>query len=819
MQKFLIGVVVCVLGTLWVQPVPPASAETLTYQTPPKALADLVNAPLTPSVSVSPDRTRMLVMERPALPSIAEMAEPELRIGGVRLKPRTNGPSRGWTLTRLIVRDIASGEETPITGVPEGLRLDDATWSPDGKWVAFTTTSDNDIHLWVADTGNGKAKRILDRRLNAALANAFVWLSDSRTLIATTVPKDRGAPPEAPLVPTGPIVQENMGGKSPARTYQDLLKNPHDEALFTYYLTSQLVRVSVEGKSTEIGPAGIISDLEPAPNGEYLLVETMHTPFSYLVPYYRFPKRVEIWNLKGDAIHQIADLPRMESVPIAYGSVPTGPREYTWRPDQPATIYWAEAQDGGDAGAEAEIRDAVFMLAAPFDAPPTQLVQLAQRYWTISWAENGTAFAWEWWWKTRNVKTWMLDTESADAEPVLLWDRSYQDRYSDPGNFVTRRNDWGESVIIVNDANRAFLIGEGASDEGDRPFLDTMDLTTRETTRLWRSEAPYYEMPLTLADAQGERMISRRESVKDQPNYFLHDVTTDELTQITHFPHPHEELSGIKKELIEYERADGVKLSGTLYLPPGYDAERDGLLPVVMWAYPTEYKSADAAGQIEDSPYRFDRVAWYSPLAWLTQGYAVLDDPKLPIIGEGEDEPNDTYVDQLVAGAEAAVNELVRRGVGDPKRMAIAGHSYGAFMAANLLTHSDLFAAGIARSGAYNRTLTPFGFQSEERTVWEAPEVYFAMSPFMHADAMNQPLLLIHGEEDNNSGTYPMQSERYFNALKGLGATTRLVMLPEESHGYRGRESVMHVMWETNQWLSKYVRDPEPKDAPSPSSR
>jgi dipeptidyl aminopeptidase/acylaminoacyl peptidase len=305
-------------------------------------------------------------------------------------------------------------------------------------------------------------------------------------------------------------------------------------------------------------------------------------------------------------------------------------------------------------------------------------------------------------------------------------------------------------------------------------------------------------------------VLTRRESVQEPPNYFYHNLEKNRTVQLTGFPHPTPQLKGITKELIRYNRDDGLKLTARLYLPDGYTTA-DGPLPMVMWAYPREYKSADAAGQVTDSPYRFIRTSWSSPVVWLLRGYAVLDYPSMPIIGEGDEEPNDSFIEQLVAGAKAAIDEVVRRGVADPERIAIGGHSYGAFMTANLLAHSDLFRAGIARSGAYNRSLTPFGFQSEDRTFWEAPETYFAMSPFMHADKVDEPILLIHGEADNNSGTYPMQSERFYNALKGHGAICRLVMLPHESHGYRARESALHVLYETDRWLEKYVKNAGPR--------
>lgn len=777
------------------------------YRVPPQPLQEIVEAPPTPSVRLSPDNQWMLLLTRPNLISIEELSRPELRLAGLRLSPKTNGRSRTRPENALSFLRVSDGTGREIRGIPAGARMGHEIWSPDSKQVAFSITSGAKIQLWVASVESGQARLLLQERLNATAGWPCEWLSSSDALLCATVPAKRGPEPPSPTVPSGPVAQENIGKTAPARTYQDLLKNSHDEALLEHYLQTQIVRIGLDGSRTEIGPAGMIWSFEASPDGKYILVQTLHHPFSYLVPARRFPRLVEIWDRTGKPVHRIADLPLQEEVPMAFGSVTTGPRSIDWRDDAPATVHWVEAQDGGDARVETELRDKLFVLEAPFEGDPVELARFSLRYGGVEWGTDDVALAYEWWWKTRMLRTWILRPGAPAGEPELLFENSWEDRYNDPGNAVTHENEWGRDVLMLGNKGRTlFLIGDGASPEGDRPFLDELDLRTRETRRLWRSTEPYYERPVAPLDVKIRRMIIRRESPEEQPNYYIHDLKTGRLTAVTTFPHPTPQLVGIQKELIHYERADGVKLSGTLYLPAGYKKE-DGPLPVLMWAYPQEYKSADAAGQVKDSPYRFDRVGWWSPLLFLTRGYAVLDDPTLPIVGEGDVEPNDTYVEQLVSGARAAVEELARRGVGAPDRMAIGGHSYGAFMTANLLAHSDLFRAGLARSGAYNRTLTPFGFQSEERSLWEAPEIYFAMSPFMHAEKVNEPILLIHGDSDSNSGTYPMQSERYYSALKGQGATARLVMLPHESHSYRARESVLHMLWETSEWLDRYVKN------------
>jgi len=571
--------------------------------------------------------------------------------------------------------------------------------------------------------------------------------------------------------------------------------------------------VTLKGEVTPIGQPGIVWDFDPSPDGEYILVHTLHRPYSYIVPAGRFPMRIEVLDMNGRVLHEVADQPLRDEIPIARGSTYVGPRGVQWRSDAGAMLSWVEALDRGDAAAEADERDRIFLLDEPFTGVPEILMTLKLRFDDVLWRTGNLAVATEWWWETRTVRAWRVHPDAPKTEPSLLVDRSWEDRYNDPGKPVMAINEMGRNVLLTaEDGLDIYLIGDGASPEGDRPFLDAFDLNTGESTRLFRSEAPYYERPVALLDGV-RRILTRRESVDEVPNYFLRDLETGELTQITTFPHPTPQLLGIEKELITYEREDGLQLSGTLYLPADYDPDTEGPLPMVMWAYPREFKSADAAGQIDDSPYRFNRVGWWSPLLWLTQGYSVLDGPAMAIVGEGDEDPNDTYVSQLVSSAAAAVDEVVRRGVADRGRIAIGGHSYGAFMTANLLAHSDLFAAGLARTGAYNRTLTPFGFQSEDRTLWEAAEVYFEMSPFMHADKVNEPLLMVHGEADNNSGTFPMQSERFYSAIKGLGGTVRLVMFPHESHSYRARESLLHLLWETEEWLDRYVKSRDAPDA------
>lgn len=781
------------------------------YKVPPKAIVDLVDVPPTPSVRVSPGGQWMLLLDQASMPSIAELAQPELRLAGLRINPATNGQSRSGGFIGMSLMDIGlkSGVAIPIQGLPQDPELNNPAWSPDGKKIAFTHTTASGIELWIADVTSGKAQKLTEAVLNEVMGSSFEWFSDSRQILVKMVAPNRGLAPVEPTTPAGPTTSENAGKAAPARTYQDLLKNPYDQALFEYYAQAQLAVIDITTKvATPIGQPGMISDADISPDGAYILARYVKKPFSYLVPVSSFPQHVLVLNRQGAPVKTIAELPLAEDTPTAFDAVRKGPRSVSWRPDLPATLYWVEAQDEGDPRKEVAVRDRLFLLAAPFSGTPVATFDFQLRYSGVRWGNDGLAIASERWWRNRREVITRFAPNQPNGKKDVLFDRPYEDRYSDPGQFMMTTNTNGKSVLLLGDQGKTlYLSGMGASPEGNRPFVDAYDLASKTSKRLWRSEAPNFEMPVAMLDAAKGIALTSRESLENPPNYYVRNLRTGSLTALTRWENPYKALQGITKQLVQYQREDGLKLSGTLYLPAGYNKEKDGPLPVFMWAYPREYKTADAASQINGSPYQFIRPGTTSPLLWVTQGYAVFDDFAMPILGEGDKEPNETFVEQLRSSAEAAVNKLVDMGVVDRNRIAVGGHSYGAFMTANLLAHTDLFAAGVARSGAYNRSLTPFGFQQEERTYWQAPDIYHKMSPFDYADKIKEPILLIHGEADNNSGTFPIQSERFYNALKGHGATARLVFLPHESHGYRARESILHTLYETNAWMDKFVKN------------
>ena len=749
------------------------------WQDAPSPIHDILGQPRTPGISISPDNVWLAELERESLPPIARLARPIVKLAGLRIDASTYGPGRSSGYAAVTVRRLQSYDGVRVPA-PEGGSIRNVSWAPDSRRLMYTVTTAEGVALWVLETSTGQARALTGPDLNAANGSPCRWLPEGEGMVCKLRPAGQGAPPEADPVPAGPLIEENGGRSAPARTYQDLLQSPHDEALFTHYLTSEVARVALDGTRTPVLEAALWSSVQPSPDGAWLLTSELHTPFSYHVPVGRFPRRITVRRADGTEVMVVDDLPLADDVPVPFGSVRRGRRTVGWRADVPASLYWVAALDDGDAGREAEFRDAVSLLAAPFEGEPQLLWQSELRYGGVTWAKPDVAIAREWWHDTRRSRAWRIDPSNPGADPFLLEDRDYQDAYTDPGSVMLTPGPFGRSVLRLDgELGHFYRAGRGASAEGVYPFLDRVSLATGESERVWHSEDPYFETVVDLLDAEAAQLITRRQSATTPANYVIRRLGRRRpVATLTRLTDPAPQLARLGKQVLRYTRADGVSLSATLYTPPGWSA-KDGPLPTLLWVYPSEFKSRDAASRVTASPNTFSRPGGSSVLFLLTQGYAVLANPTLPIIGEGEVEPNDSYVEQLVAGAEAAVAKVVELGVADPERMAIGGHSYGAFTTANLLAHTDLFRAGIARSGAYNRSLTPFGFQGEQRTWWEATDSYLKMSPFTWAHRVNEPLLMIHGAEDSNSGTHPMQSERMYEALKGLGATARWVVLPQ----------------------------------------
>ena len=795
--------------------------ESQKYLLPPQPIIDVFDAEPPAQISVSPNKQQIALVKARAYPTIAELSQPMYRLAGARINPKTNGPHRasglpGTGINSIVLKKIDGGAETTVTMPPQA-RISHVKFSPDGAHLAFLQTKDIGIELWIANTATGAAKAVVtgSDRINATGGDPCDWLHDNVTMVCELVPANRGAAPVEPTVPPGPTVHENYGKAAPAPTYEDLLKNPYDDALFEYYFTSQLAAINTAtGTKTPIGKTGIFNNVTPSPSGQYVLVSKIRKPFSHTVPANGFNQDIEVWSRDGD-VKKLADRPSREGTTLT--GVEAGPRSFQWRADQPATVLWVEALDGGDNRVKVPFRDRIVALAAPFSGQPTEITKTEWRYAGISYTDTGIGLLNENDRASRRTRTWLMEPGTA---PRKVWDRKQDAAYEDPGNPVIRR-DTGTAGRgggggrggpaggpIMQSGDFIFVAGQGASPEGDRPFLDKLNIKTLKTERVFRSSSESLESFIAPLNDEMTRFLTRYETQKDAPNFYTRDAGADARRPVTQFKDTQPQIRNILRQYVTYKRKDGVTLSGTLYLPPGY--KQGAKVPVIMWAYPREFGDADSASQVTGSPNQFTSIRGASHMFLLLSGYAIFDNPTMPIIGPGET-ANDTYVEQLIASAQAAVDKVVEMGVADRDHIGVGGHSYGGFMTANLLAHSRLFRAGFAESGAYNRSLTPWGFQAERRSFWEAPDIYTKMSPFWYADRIKVPILLMHGEVDDNTGTFPIQSERLYAALKGHGATVRYVTLPNEAHGYAARETLLHVLAERLNWFDKYVKNATPK--------
>jgi dipeptidyl aminopeptidase/acylaminoacyl peptidase len=774
-----------------------------TYMQPPKVLADLLLAPPTPGASINDKGSLMLLSERSSAPTVEDLAQPELRIAGLRINPNNFGPSRTGYTSNFKLQNIKTGVQTQVKNLPANLKAINIIWNDAQNKIAFANITAKGIDAYIIDVATATAKKVNKRFLNFTMGNTLDW-ENNNTLFyyATTAPAS--AAPPSPLAPAGPVVQQNLGKTAPSRTFQDLIKNAYDEQLFAFYATSQMVR-NTNGVETNIGKPDLYNDASFSPDGNYLFIQKLDKPFSYLVPAQGFACTYYIADKNGKEVKQLAKNPSGETAPTGYDNIQNVPSNYEWSASEPASIIWSEPLDSGLYKNKMEYHDVVYGLRAPFTGIKDGLFKTAYRYGGINWGNNGFILYQEYLQAKQMLRIYQFNINEGGT-PKLLQERSFNDAYSDLGRPLTVKNKYGRSVMATNATGDIIMTSNGASAKGDLPLLSTVNLQTNKPTELWRCADGFYESVVKLIDVKGPSFITSKQSLTQPSNLFYYASPTASPVQLTQFTDPQPALRNLKKEKISYKRNDGIDLTSTIYYPSDYKPGVDKPLPIFMWAYPREFKSNADAAQVRGSKYNFTSVGWGSPIFFATQGYVVMDNTEFPIVGEGDKEPNDNFIEQLVNNAQAALNKIHEMKIGDTSRAAVGGHSYGAFMTANLLAHSRLFKAGIARSGAYNRTLTPFGFQNEQRTYWQAPEIYNAMSPFSHANTIKDALLLIHGDADNNPGTFPIQSERLYNAVKGHGGTVRFVSLPFESHGYAAKENLLHMLWEMQTWLDKFVK-------------
>lgn len=783
--------------------------EAIGYQLPPKEILELVDVERAPSVLMDSKKQVLVYAYSPMYKTIEEVSETEQKLAGQRINPVTNWVSGARYFTRIEIQLNRNTAPQKVSGLPAAAKLVNISWSPNEQYIAVGNIVAGGVELWVVDVQKLSAKKISEPILNGNLGNAFTWFADSKRLLVHTLPEKPKYADVAVSVPSGPSVSVSDGSKGQNRTYPDLLKSKLDELNFESMASSVLMIYGIDGSAKQWKERGMYVRESFSPDGNYVLLTTLSKPFSYAVPWSRFGMKTEIYDQTGKLIQVVEDRPVLDKLPKGFMAVEANKRSISWRNDEAATLTDVVALDGGDPEQKVEFRDELFQWKAPFATGSAQsLLKTPQRYGGVLWGNAQTCIVYDSWYNTRNEKTYLFDPSNPSKGLTILFDRNSQDEYSNPGNFETTKNAFNRYVLQLDGVN-TYLIGDGYTEKGQFPFVNQFNLQTKATKTIYRSTfTNKLENISGIIDLKKGELLVRIEAPTEYPNYYIRKIGSKAApVAITSFKNPFAAMNGVSKQVITYKRPDGVELSASLYLPAGYNKEKDGRLPMVMWAYPQEFKDKNSASQNTKNPNEFIFPNYGSPIYWVMRGYAVLDDAGFPIIGEGDAEPNDSFIEQLVANAKAAIDAVDAMEVVDRNRVAVGGHSYGAFMTANLLTHSDLFAAGIARSGAYNRTLTPFGFQGEERNYWEAMETYNAMSPFNYVQKMKTPMLLVHGENDNNSGTFPIQSERYFQALKGFGAPVRYVVLPKESHGYAARESILHLLWEQDQWLEKYVKN------------
>ncbi|MBR0499872.1 MAG: S9 family peptidase [Bacteroidales bacterium] len=830
------------------------------FRHPAKEIEELTMSPVLPVTTFSHDYTKAIMAYRSSrhVP-VAELAASEARLAGLRIDPRNFSETRENYFEEIKLLDVATGNLRTVGGLPADPRIKSVTWSPSGRYVAFVLWFTDRIELWRVDTTSPAlaAVKLTDLRVNTIFGSPIIFLGDEQILFKS-VPADRKVAPHHDLARSS-VVQEVLGEKKSIRTYQDLMQGPDDEELYDYCATSQLAIWENGSVRMLAGPA-IYRSIDPSPDGNYLMVVTEHHPYSYVEAHYSFPSKQFIMRVSdGSMVRMLRDGTIKEKKepqdgPDAKKEAPKPrPAGFSWRPDMPATLTWTESEGAGPMGGpmgmmgprpdddpaskdtlkekdrpEKTFTDKVYQCGAPFDFENVKELVLAPEYrlGRITWGDGKLALYEESSAKQKFRRMMTFVPCDTNAPHKVIYTQSTE--VDTLGNFpaygrpYTVRNAFGRSVLWT-DAKHSMLYLTG-TDRRDaegfaHSFIDRYTFKDGKTAPVWFSSGDCKETLTAITDftPKNFQFIGRREAFGVVPDYYMFDMRKKSSRQITHIEDP---VAGFHKavtdQYVTYTRKDGLKCFAHLYLPAGYDKERDGRLPVFMWTYPYEFKCAAESEKARPEKHKYTKPSYGSAMIWATQGYAVLDEFTMAIVAADKDSlPNDRFLEELVMSAEAAVDFVCDSiGVGDRDRIGVGGHSYGGFMTANLLAHTRLFRAGVARSGAYNRSLTPFGFQSERRNYWRARTVYDEMSPFNYADKVKDALMLIHGQMDNNTGTFPVQSERLYQALVYFGATARYVQLPYESHGYQGIETTLDMLYETGAWLDKYVKNAEPRKKP-----
>ncbi|MCF7520097.1 prolyl oligopeptidase family serine peptidase [Pseudoalteromonas sp. L21] len=747
------------------------------------------------NVSLSPNGEQALFLHQIRYPSIHYVSQARVQLAGLdfysNLYSRFDTPLYSHT-TLFDISNRTSIDLTPDSGV-----IIDYNWSPDVKKIAYLIQNDNTINLWVYDVETQVFKRLSQVNLSASLGGRHLrWLPDSTALIV----KKRNTKVHSPI---NELKQPNSLSSErqveQGRTYQSLLKNNKLKEQFKTLALSSLVKIDLKGNVTSLTDNMLFDDFSVSPDGEYVLSSTLPKELSSYLPYKKWGRDYQVTNLKTH--HQLNVLPSLNNkvnLKKAKDSVPNGARLVKWLPSEGSTLTWTEAIDNGDMSVDKKYHDNTYKLPSPFNQNKQLIHQAKWRVHNIIWGKSGAGVAQEWLYASKQAKASLISAST--SANVLIEQRDYRDKFNDFGDPQTLRLPEGYEVLVEDDSNLLFL-SNGLSKEGIRPTIKTLNKTNNTRKEYFISSKESIELPLRVAN---NTLIIQTQNVQTAPQYFA-ILSTDMNERIPLLTNKNKQYFDKPPTFINYKRSDGLNLSGTLHLPSNYD-KAQGKIPAVLWIYPDEFNNKKLSQQNTVKTNIFRQFDPLSPLVFLHDGIAVFESPSMPITAFDGQEPNDDFINQINLNAQAAINALEGTGLIDIDSLAVMGHSYGAFTVANLLAHTDFFKAGIARSGAYNRTLTPFGFQGEKRTLWQAKKTYIDLSPIMFADKINAPLLLIHGENDQNSGTYPLQSTRMYQALIANKKTTQLIMLPYEGHSYRAKENLTYLLKEQSAWLNKWLK-------------
>ncbi|MCL1827454.1 MAG: prolyl oligopeptidase family serine peptidase [Candidatus Cloacimonetes bacterium] len=779
-----------------------ATDNSPTWQQPSHTLTDILNRPNAPNISIMSKQNKLLSRRVEHFTPLEWLALEVARYGEIEIYAESRSKPRASYFSEISIADI-SDFDTSISyqrlNLPPNSAFGGEMYSHNQEaFLMFEYRSDKMV-LWHVDTATLETKILMEGGLTQTMGNEAIWLPDNESVLINLIPDDIEKPEKASPVPTAPVVQETTGNTSNIRTFPNLLRNQEEEKLFEYYASSQLAILNTKtGQVQKISKSGVIQSRSLSPDGRFVLIREIVPPYSYSLPYFYFPAKSYVYEIATAKVFELANHPTRD---LKVGWVPTGKRSIQWHPFEQSTLVYATALDGGNPDKKVTYRDELRALSFPFRGEGKSFCKTENRFTGIYFIDKDSYIYYDRVWENEDEYTYIVNKK---GKKHLLHKEGRGQVYDLLGSAVSYPMPNGQDALLVIDES-IYFIGDGLTETGRKPFIDKLSLDAFEKERLIELDDPdFYINIQNFYGKDTSKAVISKQNKYTPPNTSIIDIATkNTLLQLTENKDMVPEITNLQRRVIRYEREDGVQLSGVLYLPQNYDGTKR--LPLLMSAYPREFADSSIASQSRHTENRYVRPFGSQNIYMCLDDIAVLENASFPVIGTLED-VNKTYLEQTISNAKAAIDYLDSQGIIDPDKVVIQGYSYGAFMVLNLLAHCDLFAGGIAQNGAYNRTLTPFGFQSERRTLWEAREDYLRLSPFLFVNQIEKPLLLIHSMADQNTGTFPLQSRRLFEAMLGNGKVCRFVQLPLEGHHYRAKESHLQVLSEFEAFFTKYIK-------------